>query len=40
MPFVVTSQKPAPGSTIPESIPPGSGDELEPIEFRAKLVAR
>jgi beta-lactam-binding protein with PASTA domain len=39
-PYVVTSQKPAPGTTIPESIPPGSGDELEPIVLRAKLEAR
>lgn len=39
-PYVVTSQKPAPGATIPQSIPPGSGDELKPIQLRAKLVAR
>ena len=36
--YVVTSQKPAPGSKVPESIPPGSGDESKPIELRAKLV--
>lgn len=39
-PYVVTSQKPAPGTVIPQSIPPGSGDELKPIQLRAKLVAR
>jgi beta-lactam-binding protein with PASTA domain len=39
-PYVVTSQKPAVGTTIPESIPARWGDELKPIELRAKLAAR
>jgi hypothetical protein len=38
--YLVTSQKPVPGTKIPEPIPPGSGDELKPIEIRAKLVTR
>jgi len=37
--YVVTSQKPAPGARIPESIP-GSDGDLEPLELHAKLVAR
>jgi beta-lactam-binding protein with PASTA domain len=39
-PYVVTSQKPVTGTKIPESIPPGSGNELKPIELRAKLATR
>ena len=38
-PYVVTSQKPVPGTKIPESIPAGSGDEIKPIVLRANLVA-
>ena len=37
--YVVTSQKPAPGARIPESIPRSGGD-LEPIQLRAALVDR
>jgi beta-lactam-binding protein with PASTA domain len=39
-PYVVTSQKPAAGTTIPEPIPRGSGSELKPIKLRAKLATR